>query len=372
MRPLARPLVAAGRVTLADGWQIGRVESIGIEPHWRSLPQRLPLAAALAHLGEPVLDGAARDLDAERWCYRLGFDAPASAKASDWVLGLDGLATIAHVSLNGEPLLSSANMFRSHELRLGERLRPQGNELRIVFDPLAEALKQRRPRPRWRAPMVAHPQLRWWRTTLLGRTPGWSPNAAPVGPWGEVWLEPLTPLRPARLELHTERQGTRGRLQLAVGFEAGTQAARTVRVRLERGGRVLEAEAAVADDGLWRASLDVPQVALWWPHTHGEPTLYRVSLLIVPQGASATEAPQVLTIGRVGFRSIEVNQQDGGFQLVVNDVPVFARGACWMPLDPLTLHATSIAYDMALSQVCAAGLNMLHTDFGRARASPGP
>ena len=37
--------------------------------------------------------------------------------------------------------------------------------------------------------MVKQQQLRWVRTTLLGRTPGWSPPAAPVGPWRAVWLE---------------------------------------------------------------------------------------------------------------------------------------------------------------------------------------
>ena len=44
--------------------------------------------------------------------------------------------------------------------------------------PLLDAvLKERRPRPRWKAPMVEQQQIRWFRTTLLGRTPGWSPPA---------------------------------------------------------------------------------------------------------------------------------------------------------------------------------------------------
>jgi beta-mannosidase len=38
---------------------------------------------------------------------------------------------------------------------------------------------------------------------------------------------------------------------------------------------------------------------------------------------------------------------------------VFCRGACWTPLDVVTLAATPEAYRDAVAQVCAAGMNML-------------
>jgi beta-mannosidase len=63
------------------------------------------------------------------------------------------------------------------------------NELVIRFHSLDRLVKAKRPRPRWKAPMIENQQLRWFRTTLLGRTPGWSPPAAAVGPWRDVWLE---------------------------------------------------------------------------------------------------------------------------------------------------------------------------------------
>jgi beta-mannosidase len=45
--------------------------------------------------------------------------------------------------------------------------------------------------------------------------------------------------------------------------------------------------------------------------------------------------------------------------LQVNDVPVFCRGACWTPLDPVSLSASSDALSHAFDQVVAAGMNML-------------
>lgn len=55
-------------------------------------------------------------------------------------------------------------------------------ELLMCFRSLTVALQARRPRPRWRVPMLAHQQLRWFRTSLLGRAPGWSPPWPPIGP----------------------------------------------------------------------------------------------------------------------------------------------------------------------------------------------
>jgi beta-mannosidase len=96
-------------------------------------------------------------------------------------------------------------------------------------------------------------------------------------------------------------------------------------------------------------------VALWWPHTHGEPALYEASLVLGP----GTPGEGATAIGRVGFRTVAVNTSDGDFSLSVNGVPVFCRGACWTPLDALTLRSTREACGEAVAQARAAGMNML-------------
>ncbi|HET7866988.1 MAG TPA: glycoside hydrolase family 2 protein, partial [Burkholderiaceae bacterium] len=64
-------------------------------------------------------------------------------------------------------------------------------------------------------------------------------------------------------------------------------------------------------------------------------------------------------LGRLGFRTIEADTTDGGFSLRVNGVPVFCRGACWTPLDAVSLRATPEACRVAVAQVRDAGMNML-------------
>jgi beta-mannosidase len=44
---------------------------------------------------------------------------------------------------------------------------------------------------------------------------------------------------------------------------------------------------------------------------------------------------QTVEVGRVGFRTVEVDRTDGAFRMAVNGVEVFCRGACWWPVDPV-------------------------------------
>jgi beta-mannosidase len=322
--------------------------------NWMAIPGPMPAAAALRSLGQWSLDGPVRDFDAQDWWFRAVFDA---AGLDDATLGLDGLATLSQVWLNGTGLLSGTNMFVEHRCEVGPLLRAKGNELLIRCAALDAELKLRRPRPRWRTPMVANQQLRWLRTTLLGRTPGWSPPAAVVGPWKDVWLSPHgeAPVRDVQVDARVEDGA--GVVQCRLELSPGTFAVREAGLRLQRDGRTwvqrLEwDERARAFTG----QLRIAQPELWWPSTHGEPALYGAGLAI--EGAPGM-APVHVDLGRVGFRSIEVDTQGGGFALRVNGVPVFCRGAVWTPLDPVMLRSSAPEYEAAVAQARAAGMNML-------------
>ncbi len=87
-------------------------------------------------------------------------------------------------------------MFHEHAVDVSGLLRGS-NEVAIRFSSLNAFLEARRPRPRWRTALVDQQKLRWFRTTLLGRMPGWSPRVEAIGPWRGVVLQ--------------EREGSSGR-----------------------------------------------------------------------------------------------------------------------------------------------------------------
>jgi beta-mannosidase len=324
---------------------------------WTLLPRLLPAAGALRELGRWSLDGPVRRFDAEDWWYRLSFDAGQRSEAERMVLGFDGLATIAQVWLNGKELFSSSNMFVSHEVDVSNALRDCGNELLIHFKPLDTALSVPRKRPRWRTPMVAHQQLRWFRTTLLGRTPGWSPPAAVVGPWKDIWLERRNLPQAKDIRVDARVEGSIGVVECRLKLQApSSQRFDAVVLQLERRGQIHSQQLQGHQSGDFSGDLYLQDVDLWWPHTHGEPALYNASLKI---RIGAVEQELLIDLGKFGFRTIRLDQADGDFSLHVNGVRIFCRGACWTPLDAVTLRSTPEACRSAVMQARAAGMNML-------------
>src|SRR5262249_18895665 len=64
-------------------------------------------------------------------------------------------------------------------------------------------------------------------------------------------------------------------------------------------------------------------------------------------------------LGCIGFRTVVLDGRAEDFSLHVNGVPVFCRGACWTPLDSVSLTASPDGLRETLAQVRSAGMNML-------------
>jgi len=350
---------------LSEGWLAAGAEPdacpdpAGIDA-LRWLTTRVPGTAAGALRDAGITRG---DLDAMDWWFRTSFDAPPVQDAEQVVLRLDGVATVADVYLNGEHVLASESMFAAHAIDVGARLK-SSNELTIRCRALAPLLRERRkPRARWRTKLVSDGELRWFRTMLLGRAPGLAPGPAAVGPWRPVWLELRGRATVSELRLRARIAGDDGVLAVQGRLTCHDGAARAVAVALDGPSGRHAAPLALAHEGgeiVVRGELRVPSVARWWPHTHGEPVLHDVRLLV--SRGSETEA---IEAGRVGFRSLAPGSQadhdvaEDGLQLHVNGVGVFARGAVWTPVDPIGLAPDRGDLRAALQTVREAGMNML-------------
>src|SRR5262249_11200375 len=151
--------------------------------------------------------------------------------------------------------LTAENMFRAYRVDVTPYLQ-QRNELVIAFRSLDEDLKKKRPRPRWKTNLVSQQQLRWLRTSLLGRIPGWSPPVPPVGPWRDVRLE-SGPLALSDLRLVSRLEGGDGVATLSAVIRAASpitggvlevgRRSTAVAVRPHRGGWQLHAAVRLPD-----------------------------------------------------------------------------------------------------------------------------
>lgn len=329
------------------GWEVSVVEPDGHPAQW--LPARVPgtAAGALRDAGQPIDE---RDLDAADCWFRTTFDADAAAVDEEVVLRLGGVATVAEVFLNGELLLESESMFLSHELDVSSRLRGR-NELVIRCLALTPLLSQpRKPRARWR-PQIAAGSLRWFRTTLLGRAPGFAPGPAAVGPWRPVVLERRRRFALRRLSLQPRLEGPDGVLTVRAELRSLDGAGLPEEVEVRAGDIAARLKVAA---GTAAGRIVLPDVATWWPHTHGDPVLHDVSVLV--EGETVAER-------QVGFRLLEPGPRydvdSAPLGLRINGVDVFARGVVWTPVDPMSLAPGREALRTALVRVRDGGMNVV-------------
>ena len=368
-----RPAISGHDVLRLDaGWEVAAAAPSQAGAHdpltaldaldW--LPAFVPgtVAGAFRAAGQPI-----PPMDETDWWFRVRFEAAPRADGEEVLLRLGGLATVADVFLNGGLNLESASMFQSHVVDVGAQLRGR-NTLAIRFRALAPLLATpRRPRARWRTRLVADNNLRWFRTTLHGRIPGFSAGPPIVGPWRPIQLE-------RRRRIALDRVATRTRLDGPDGVVALDLAGRVLsgampdRATVSADGPSGRTEATLpirpGPDSAFRidGEIRVPSVEPWWPHTHGTPARYGVTIRIeTPDDSEALE----IDAGRVGFRTLAPGpnadhdlDRDGLF-VHVNGVPVFARGALWTPSDVMTLDATRERLRADLELVRAAGMNML-------------
>ncbi|MBX3100026.1 MAG: hypothetical protein KF761_10655 [Salinibacterium sp.] len=307
---------------------------------WAPAPVPGTVASALAARG---VAWESANIDDHIWWYRATFSAP----HADGLLSLDGLAGAAEVWVNGQLVSAASDMFTSSQVNLSA-LTAQ-NDVVIRFASIASQLGVRRSRPRWRVARLVHQNLRWLRTSLWGRLRGAVPVPAPVGPWRPVRVHTDGPTVVRRRILSTTGPAETG--QIIVDAHLWS-AAPPSEVELHCDGQSVAATVAADADGFWHltARLDLPAVRRWWPQAGGEQPLYEVTLDV--DGTA-------VALGRTGFREIEVDTSDGGHRFVVNGVPLFVGGACWMPVDPIGLQNDPAALRAALDLVVGAHMSML-------------
>jgi len=355
-----RSITGYDRRCLDSGWMIaaaspgprGRSEEPLSPSDWRRIDRLTTVGDACQGPSQCMSAGR---IDAKDWWYRLSFPHDGSPGGTA-LLCFDGLAGLADVWLNGRKILASENMFVAHEVPVGLLLASE-NDLVLRFRSVDAELAGRKQRPSWRTPMVEHQQLRWLRATLLGRTPGWSPPVPVVGPWRPIWLEERRAVGISGVHVDARVEGTQGVMDVRCALHAleGTDI-RGCDLVVESGGR--DIRVPLQDNGKGRlvAHIVLPEVDLWWPHTHGEQPLYPVRL---ETRIDDPASPVVADLGLVGFRTISLDQGEGRFALSVNGVPIFCRGANWMPLDCISFRSRPPAVEVAMRQARDGGFNMV-------------
>jgi beta-mannosidase len=96
----------------------------------------------------------------------------------------------------------------------------------------------------------------------------------------------------------------------------------------------------------------------WWPAGYGKPNLYDFHVDVTANGKLLASADR-----QTGLRSVELRRQKDrwgkSFEFVVNGVPIFAKGANFIPPDIFPTRVTPAKFRQLLESARAANMNML-------------
>lgn len=294
------------------------------------------------------------------WEYHFTFALDAQLVAEPHVdLVCDGLDTLAETYLNDALIGASRNMFYAQRWDVTAALRDGENALRIVFrSPLRYVEERERVRVMPGVSgfvMPGGPHLR--------KAPShfgwdWGPILPTLGIWRDIRLEGY---HVARIDdVHLRQRHEHGEVTLTAAITTQSWDTKPLQAALRvtaPDGRVQTTNALVENDRA-TLTLNIDQPQLWWPNDLGAQPLYRAEVVLLHEDI-ALDARTM----QVGLRTIELRQEQDqwgrSFAFVVNDVPIFAKGANWIPADSFSTRVTSAQLRQLLQSAADAHYNMI-------------
>ncbi len=332
---------------------------------------------ALNKLPDPYLgdnEGKVQWVGLSDWQYQSEIDVSAATLGRDHVdLVFDGLDTFAEVKVNGVSVLKADNMFRQWRVPVKGVLHAGKN---VIDVDLASPIETMAPR------LAAMPYVLpgAYDSAFGDEAPGrnsstyvrkagyaygwdWGPRVVTLGIWKPVKLEAYDS---ARLDdfhvtqVHLDEQVA----ALEANFDIASDRIQPVTVTVDITGPDGSHQTLTQDASLFagttpvRVPLRIDNPKRWWPVGYGRPDLYTVT-------ATVRQAGEVIgtVTRRIGLRTAEIRRQPDqwgtSFELVVNGVPVFAKGANMIPFDVFPARVTARQQDRILQSAVDANMNIL-------------
>jgi beta-mannosidase len=286
------------------------------------------------------------------WRYETAFDwAPDGADRVELVFA--GLDTVATVELNGRVIARTANMHRTYELDVTGALRDGPNALAVTF---ASAVRHAdgASLAQGARPHVNHHPYNAIRKMACNFGWDWGPDLVTAGIWRPVTLRSWRVARLGTVRPVVGVDGDTGTVDVHVSVLAASAVPLVVTAAIG-GGRV----PVPVEDGAAVVSVRVPGVERWWPRGHGGQRLYDLDVTLSEVDGAVLDRWQ----RRIGFRTVRVetepDEHGTSCVIVVNDRPVFVKGANWIPDDAFPHRVGPGRYAARLAQAAAAGLNLI-------------
>jgi beta-mannosidase len=291
------------------------------------------------------------------WEYRREFEAGPELLAQEHVdLVCDGLDTLAELSLNGRQLARTDNMFRQYRWSVKPLLLPGYNTLTVIFRSPTQYIAARQ---KARAiPSLMNPGMMHLRKVPSHFGWDWGPRLPTSGVWRDIRVEGSSTARLDDVTVRQEHDAGSVTLSVVAALQCWGEGDLVLEATLTAPDGTTLSSGTPVLDGRAEARLLVAQPQLWWPNGLGQQPLYYLEVDLL-RGEQRLDQRSY----RVGLRTVALqhapDERGEGFTFVVNGVPVFARGANWIPADVFPARVTPARMEHLIRSAASANMNML-------------
>jgi beta-mannosidase len=291
------------------------------------------------------------------WIYETEFEVSSEElKHANTTLVFEGLDTYANVFLNGKLILEANNAFRTWNIDVKKYLK-KSNSLEIIFKSPFKIEETKANNNPYQLPegnriytRKAQFQYGW----------DWGPNYNTMGIWRPVYLEFWDKSKLEDVFLYQDALTD----QMAnLGFQLTLQQDREQEISIETyiNQELKASQTRKYPKGrhLVNYPVKIYNPKRWWTHNLGEPYLYEIKVQIKDSKGNLLDEK----VFKKGLRTIElVTEKDEigeSFYFKLNGVPVYMKGANYIPQNSFQNWVKKEDYDRLLLDTNRANMNML-------------
>ena len=291
----------------------------------------------------------------KEWTYRTYFNKSQLKGYDNVSLVFYGLDTYSQVFLNGSLLGETDNMYIRWEFPIEtETLKDGENELIVKFFPSRkiEQLKEAEngyPLPELYAFSRKAPYQYGW---------DWGPKLTTCGIWQPVCFELWNDFKITDLQIFQNSLSdslANVTFQVRILSDCNT----TADVDCKINGKKVNTGKINLSSGInnFMVKCDIENPVRWWPNGLGKQTMYDAEVVV------RDKKHKDKSVSRFGLRTIELCREKDSvgseFKFIVNGVPVFMKGANYIPPESFITRMTDERYRELIQDCKDANMNML-------------
>ena len=271
-------------------------------------------------------------------------------------LCFDGLDTYADVFLNGQKIIVANNYFRMWKANVKELLRVGDNKLEVRFKSPVDINKNLR----------QEDSIPLFDDYVYTRKPAfhfgwdWGPVFVTAGIWRPVYIKAWSDAIISDSHIIQDKVDEHLAVIEAV-VEIEAMKAETVQLIVEcEEADVKEIVNVSLSEGVNKVScgFQIYQPQLWWSNGLGDAHLYKIETKLVSNGKLLDS--KTFSIGVRDLKLIQNPDEKGAsFHFELNGVPVFAKGANYIPQESFQSKVDSSDYRRVIQHAVDANMNML-------------